>query len=93
MEREQADIAVLISLDEPTGLMRKEAASAGFYASPWGKHARLQLVTVEDLLTGKTIDRPPIQTSTTFKRAPKTVQPGPERKRLDFDSAGPEIET
>ncbi|CAN5666186.1 hypothetical protein BH24ACI5_BH24ACI5_17100 [soil metagenome] len=93
LEREKAEIGVLISLEEPTSLMRKEAASAGFYASPWGKHARLQLVTVEDLLTGKTIDRPPIQTSTTFKRAPKAVQKGPERKRLDFDEAGPEIET
>lgn len=85
LDREKADMGVLISLEDATGPMRKEAASAGFYASPWGKHARLQLVTVEDLLTGKTIDRPPIQTSTTFKRAPKAVQKGPERKRLDFD--------
>jgi hypothetical protein len=53
--------------------MRKEAASAGFYTSPWGKHARLQLVTVEYLLTGGNINRPPIQTSTTFKRAPKAA--------------------
>lgn len=90
MDREQAEMGVLISLNEPTGLMRKEAASAGFYTSPWGKHARLQIVTVEDLLTGKTIDRPPIQTSTTFKRAPKATAKGPERKRLDFDERGPD---
>jgi len=38
-----------------------------------------------DLLTGKTIDRPPIQTSVTFKRAPKAATKGPERKRLNFD--------
>jgi hypothetical protein len=85
LEREKADIGVLISLEEPTGLMRKEAASAGFYTSPLGKHARLQIVTVEELLTGKTIDRPPIQTSVTFKRAPKAVTKEAERKRLDFD--------
>jgi hypothetical protein len=24
-------------MEEPTGPMRKEAASAGFYKSPWGK--------------------------------------------------------
>jgi SAM-dependent methyltransferase len=90
VEREKAEIGVLISLDEPTGLMRKEAASAGFYTSPWGKHARLQLVTIEDLLTGKTIDRPPIQTSTTFKRAPKANSKGPERKRLDFEPPDPD---
>jgi DNA modification methylase len=84
LEREKADIAVLISLEEPTAMMRKEAASAGFYTSPWGKHARLQLVTVDDLIMGKGIDRPPIQTSTTFKRAPKAVQKGAEARALDF---------
>ncbi len=73
LEREQAEIGVLISLEEPTGPMRTEAASAGFYTSPWGKHPRIQLVTVEDLLTGKGIDRPPAQASVTFKRAPKAT--------------------
>jgi site-specific DNA-methyltransferase (adenine-specific) len=85
LDREQAEIGVLISLDEPTGPMRREAASAGFYDSPWGKHARLQLLTIEELLTGKGIDRPPQQTSTTFKRAPKAAGKQAERKRLDFD--------
>jgi hypothetical protein len=50
----------------------------------------LQLVTVEDLLTGKTIDRPPIQTSTTFKKAPKAETKQAERKRLDFDKPDPD---
>ena len=87
LEREKAVMGVLISLEEPTGLMRKEAASAGFYASPWGKHARLQLVTVEDLLTGKTIDRPPIQTSTTFKKAPKADRVREKPARFGFEDA------
>ena len=73
IEREKAEIGVLLSLEEPTGLMRKEASSAGFYTSTWGKHARLQIITVEDLLTGKSIDRPPAQASVTFKRAPKAL--------------------
>jgi DNA modification methylase len=90
LDREKAEIGVLISLEEPTGPMRKEAASAGFYTSPWGKHARLQLLTIDDLLTGKTLDRPPIQTSTTFKKAPKAIAKGPERKRLDFDPEEPD---
>jgi DNA modification methylase len=71
LDREQAAIGVLISLEEPTAPMRKEAASAGFYTSPWGKHPRLQLLTIDGLLTGGRIDRPPAQTSVTFKRAPK----------------------
>jgi len=87
LDRETADMGVLIGLEEPTGPMRKEAASAGFYASPWGKHARLQLVTVEDLLTGKTIDRPPIQTSTTFKKAPKADRVREKPARFGFSDA------
>lgn len=90
LDREKADMGVLISLEEPTGSMRKEAANAGFYTSPWGKHARLQLVTVEDLLTGKTIDRPPIQTSLTFKRAPKAAPKVRERRLLDFGASEPD---
>jgi DNA modification methylase len=58
IEREQAQIGVLISFNEPTGPMRTEAASAGFYESPWGKHPRLQLLTIAELLAGKRIDMP-----------------------------------
>lgn len=72
VDREEAVIGVLISMQEPTRPMREEAATAGFYTSPWGKHPRLQLLTVEDLLGGKGIDCPPLRhTSQTFKKAPK----------------------
>ena len=84
VEREKAVIGVLLTLDEPTKAMRTEAASAGFYTSPWGKHPRLQILTVEDLLTGKTIDRPPAQASATFKRAPRAKSPGAKAQALDF---------
>ncbi|MBI3050080.1 MAG: restriction endonuclease [Acidobacteria bacterium] len=90
VERGHAEIGVLIALDEPTAAMRKEAASAGFYASPWGTHARLQLLTVEDLLTGNIIDRPPVQTSVTFKRAPKATPKVREHRRLEFGAPGPD---
>jgi hypothetical protein len=90
LDREKAEIGVLISLEEPTGPMKKEAASAGFYTSPWGKHARLQLVTVEELLTGANIDRPPIQTSTTFKRAPKAASKPATNRALSFEKPDPE---
>jgi hypothetical protein len=52
--------------------MRKEAASAGFYDSAWGtKHPRLQILTVAELLDGKTVDRPTSRGEVTFKKAPK----------------------
>lgn len=90
VEREKAEIGVLISLDEPTALMRKEAASAGFYTSPWGKHPRLQLITVEELLAGQTINRPPAQASVTFKRAPKATTKGATAAPLEFEKPDPE---
>jgi site-specific DNA-methyltransferase (adenine-specific) len=34
IERENAEIGVYISMQEPTGPMRKEAAGAGFYSHP-----------------------------------------------------------
>jgi DNA modification methylase len=84
MDRQKAEIGVLLCMDDPTAPMRKECASAGFYTSPWGKHARLQILTVEDLLTGKTIDRPPEQTSVTFKRAPKALPQVRETSPMPF---------
>ena len=72
--REKAEIGVLISMAEPTRDMRKEAASAGFYTSPWGKHPRVQLLTVQGLLNGERIDYPPSQqVNATFKRAKKAA--------------------
>jgi DNA modification methylase len=84
LDREQAEIGVLLCMEDPTTPMRKECANAGFYTSPWGKHARLQMLTVEDLLTGKGIDRPPAQTSITFKRAPKAQSEVRETSPLLF---------
>ncbi len=72
LAREKAELGVLISFEEPTRDMRKEAASAGFYESPWGRHARVQLLTVGELLEGKTVDMPRTAgTNRTFKTAPK----------------------
>ncbi len=74
LDREKAQIGVLISLQEPTRDMRKEAASAGFYASPWGtNHPRLQLLTIEELLSGAKLDYPPSRANVTFKKAPKAA--------------------
>lgn len=58
LDREQAQIGVLISFNDPTQPMRQEAASAEFYASPWGQHPRIQLLTIAELLAGKRIDMP-----------------------------------
>ncbi|HWO56087.1 MAG TPA: DNA methyltransferase [bacterium] len=71
IDREKAAIGVLITLEDSTKPMRSEAASAGFYNSPWGtKHPVLQILTIEELLDGKGIDYPH-HTNKTFKQAPR----------------------
>ena len=74
LEREKSQMGVLITMDEPSKPMRAEAASGGFYESPWGpnKYPRVQILTIHELLDGKRIDMPPIsQVNQTFRRAPK----------------------
>ena len=84
LDREKAEIGVLLCMNEPTAPMRKQAADVGFYKSPWGQHPRLQILTIEDLLTGRTINRPPAQTSVTFKRAPKAPHKVGETPSMPF---------
>lgn len=84
VEREKAALGVLITMEGPTKEMRKEAATGEFYLSPWGTHPRIQLLTVADLLAGKTINRPPdSQTGATFKKAPKAKRKGEQQLRFD----------
>jgi site-specific DNA-methyltransferase (adenine-specific) len=70
IERENAAIGVLITLDPPTRDMISEAASAGFYLSPgWGReYPRLQILTIADLLAGTAEVKMPPQRGT-FKQA------------------------
>ena len=86
VEREQAALGVLLTLNTPTKAMRTEAASAGFYASPWGQHPRVQILTVGELLDGKKLDAPPPrQTSRTYKRAPKALKKAGEQPEMFGD--------
>jgi len=70
-EREGADIAFFISLDEPTKGMVKDAASAGFYESPnKKKYPRVQLLTIEGLLSKKQrAEHPDYEPDLNFKKA------------------------
>lgn len=70
MERESAPIGLFVTLAEPTGPMRTEAASAGFYETPYGKFPKLQLLTVEELFDGRKPQIPLIDPSA-FKKAKK----------------------
>jgi len=86
VDREKADLGVLISMNAPTKPMRVEAASAGFYDSPWGtRHPRIQILTVRELLDGKTVDRPPSRKDTTFRKAPRAKKQGARTRKLAME--------
>ena len=78
-------MGVLLTLEEPTSPMLKEALDAGYYHSPiWNKdYNKIQIITIEELLNGKTVDMPPqTQTNVTFAKAPKVKRKEGEQGRL-----------
>jgi site-specific DNA-methyltransferase (adenine-specific) len=80
LQREDAAIGVYITLEEPTRPMRTEAASAGFYEPEHfnGSYPRVQILTITELLEGKTVHYPRLGPTATFKKA--------ERKEKDRPS-------
>ncbi|CAN5802614.1 site-specific DNA-methyltransferase [soil metagenome] len=83
LERESAEIGVLLSFEEPSAGMRSEAAEAGFYESPWGRHPRIQLRTIRELLDGKGIDYPHVTgANVTHRRAQRARAAGAEAIEL-----------
>lgn len=61
IEREDAEMGIFISLAEPTGPMKSEAAAAGFVSkSAHGQLPRLQIVTIADILDGRMPKLPPL---------------------------------
>jgi len=84
VDREKAAIGVLITLEQPSKPMLKEAVEAGFYDSPHltEKFPRLQILTIEGLLAGKQIAHPRLL-DTTNKKAPKAKDSSPEQMNFD----------
>ncbi len=89
VEREKAEIGVFICMQKATKAMRAEAASAGFYKSPWGtRHATMQILTVEELLSGKTVDYPHSEgVNVTFNKAPKAKAKKEAHPELSYPEA------
>jgi site-specific DNA-methyltransferase (adenine-specific) len=79
LEREQAEMGVLVLLAEPTRAMTSEAASAGHVRrSAHGPLPRLQIVTVGELLAGKRPHLPVIV-------PPRVVQSKAPKAKRDTD--------
>ena len=65
-------IGIFLTLASPTKPMKTQAASAGFYESPVfkKKYARLQIITIEEMLHGKSPDVPSTLGKAAFAKAP-----------------------
>jgi DNA modification methylase len=93
LQREQAEIGVYISFEEPTRPMLREAAEAGFYTSPGAagtpgqKYPRIQLLTIQDLLEGtKRVERPLHVRDVTFRKAPRSKGEAAQNLTLNLSS-------
>lgn len=85
VEREKAQIGVLVTLQKPTGPMKKEALEAGYYEPehfPGKKYQKLQILTVEDLLQEKVIEYPRMGPDATFKKAKRQTKKSGEQGSL-----------
>ena len=89
LDREKAEIGVLITMQEPTQPMKTEAASAGFYQIPGfpEKYPKMQIRTIRELLDGKGIEMPSRHHNISFKRAPRSSKDNHEALAFDLDSA------
>jgi len=86
IEREKAQVGVLLTLDEPTREMRTEAGGLGFYKpeyrlDPDAKYDRYQILTIRELFDGRRPQYPPFR-NVTFKAAPVAmpVPKGPKAR-------------
>lgn len=59
--RERAPMGMLITLNEPSKQMRRDAASSNFYTCSLGTFPKIQIVTIKDILSEARLELPPIQ--------------------------------
>ncbi len=89
LDRDKAAIGGFITLEPPTAAMRTEAVSAGFYESAFKfegsasgeKFPRLQILSIQDLLSGKKLEYPRHRIET-FRQAARNPKPSAEQTGL-----------
>ena len=87
MEREKAEMGLLVTLEPPTKPMMDEALEAGFYVPehfPDRQFPRVQIATIEDLLSGNGPDVPRLglADAPTFRRAARHRRSEGSKQRM-----------
>ena len=82
VDREKAKIGVFVTLTQPTKPMEKEAVTAGFYQTDYGKFPKIQILTIEDLFAGKKPQMPWLDPATFKKAAREDMNAGKQEKLI-----------
>lgn len=82
VDREKAKIGVFVTLAEPTRPMEREAVTAGFYQTDYGKFPKIQILTIEDLFDGKKPLMPWLDPATFKKAAREDMSAGRQEKLI-----------
>src|SRR5208282_3420770 len=75
VERDSAQLGLLVCLADPTKKMREEAAAAGIVTTAHGRFPRIQVVTIENLLKGIKAQMPPPLETEAFRLPVKSSRP------------------
>lgn len=78
IDRENAKLGIFITLSPPTGPMSTEAVKAGFYETEYGRFPKIQILTIEDLFSGKRPQMPWLEPKA-FRQAPREATDRQER--------------
>jgi site-specific DNA-methyltransferase (adenine-specific) len=71
IDREGALGGMFVTLAEPTREMTREAAAAGFFETSFGRHPKIQILTIAGLLAGQKPDLPSPARGEGFRHAAK----------------------
>ena len=82
VDREKAKIGVFVTLAQPTKPMEKEAVTAGFYQTDYGKFPKIQILTIEDLFAGKKPHMPWLDPTAFKKAAQEDMNAGKQEKLI-----------
>ncbi|MGA7524256.1 MAG: DNA methyltransferase [Acidobacteriaceae bacterium] len=82
VDREKAEMGILVCVKEPTSEMKKEAAQLGFYKSIGGNFPRLQIITLKDIFANKPLNVPVKRINPYERKGPQSVRPVAEQLRL-----------
>ena len=83
VDREKAAMGFFLTLTPPTRDMETEAVKAGFFETDRGRYRKIQILTIEQMLSGHRPEMPFVDSSA-FKRAKREDKPSGQQGSLDL---------